>query len=378
MELALTGTARPPVDRIGPEAARAESKGYNALLYADHMMGWFPDSLWNARYTPAVASRRSPHDYVDPTCAVAIASAASSTLRLGFGVTDLLRWHPAVVARTALTLDHMTQGRFILGLGAGEAENLIPYGVANQSAVDALEEGLEIIRALWESEGPVSLSGSRWGLSNAVLGMSPLVAGRLPAIWLAARGPRMRRLTARHADGWLPMFIGPKEFEDSRREILSLRNLHGRSGRFETAIYSFVAIGDSKDHCRRLFESPLYRCLGLLLPASSYESHGLEHPLGAGRYGLIDFIPSNWSEADALDVLERVPPEMVGEAVLHGSVDDVRDELMAYASAGCDLAVLGNVSFLTDSSLVRSSYAALDSLVEVINRSGRRASEGTD
>jgi phthiodiolone/phenolphthiodiolone dimycocerosates ketoreductase len=363
MRIGTAANARPPIGRVGPDAARAEARGYATALYADHLMGWFPDSVWTPAHTPAAELRRSAHDYLDPACTVMAGAAATERITLGVGVTDVLRANPAVIARTALTLDHATEGRFVLGLGAGEAENLVPYGITMDAAVSRLEEGLGIIRTLWAAEGPVSLDTAHWPLRDAVLGLAPHVPDRPPPIWLAARGPRMRRLAAEHADGWLPMFLDAAEYASSLADIRRRRQVAGRTGPFEAALYAFVAIAESRERCLAMFDSPVFKCLGLLLPASSYAAHGLEHPLGGDRYGLLDFVPTSWDGPAAAELLAGVPPEIVGEAILHGSPDDIAVDLAAYADAGCDQAILANVSFLTDPGLVRPSSTALDTLV---------------
>src|SRR3546814_18775107 len=127
MRISTAGNVRPPVHRVGRDAATAEAAGYAGQLFADHLMGWFPQSIWTPAHTPAAALRTSPHDYLDPPCAVMAAGATTSTLRLGFRVTDLLRPHPAVGARTALTIHHSPHGPFPPGLRPGEAANPPPY-----------------------------------------------------------------------------------------------------------------------------------------------------------------------------------------------------------------------------------------------------------
>src|SRR3546814_349821 len=269
MRISTAGNVRPPVHRVGRDAATADAAVSAGQLFADLRMCWFPQSILTPAHTPAAALRTSPHDYLDPTCAFMAAGATTSTLRLGFGVTDLLRTHPAVVARTALTLDHFTSGRFTLGLGSGEAENLLPYGISMERAVGRLEEGLEIIRHLWSSDGPVDLAGLSWPLERAVLDLEPF-EGRTPPVWLAARGPRMRAITARLADGWLPMFLGPDDYASSLTDLLATRAALGRTDPFEAAFYAFVAVGDSFEDFLALFDHPIFRCLGLLLPADRY------------------------------------------------------------------------------------------------------------
>src|SRR3546814_14833130 len=122
---------------------------------------------------------------------------------------------------------------------------------------------------------------------------------------------------------------------------------------------SDVCSSDLFEDCLAMFEHPIFRCLGLLLPADSYERHGLEHPLGSGRYGLLDFVPARLGEDEALELLAGVPPEVVGEALLHGSPDDIAAQLECYADAGGEHAVLANVSFPPEPGRARPGSAAL-------------------
>jgi alkanesulfonate monooxygenase SsuD/methylene tetrahydromethanopterin reductase-like flavin-dependent oxidoreductase (luciferase family) len=116
---------------------------------------------------------------------------------------------PAVVAKSAASLDLLSGGRVELGLGAGAFWDAVeamggPRRTAKES-VDALEEALAIIRGFWSGERSVSFEGDHY----RVKGMHP---GPPPAhpvgIWLGAYGPRMLRLTGRLADGWLPSLGG--------------------------------------------------------------------------------------------------------------------------------------------------------------------------
>ena len=116
----------------------------------------------------------------------------------------------------------------------------------------------------------------------------------------------------------------------------------------------------------RLFEAPVYKVLALQLPAAVFEEAGVEPPLGAGSYGLDDFIPSRWGREDILRVLDRIPPELVGRGVLHGSPDDVLAGLRALEAAGCEHAVLWNISFLTDTARLAPSFAAQAELLRLL------------
>src|SRR3546814_12520773 len=135
---------------------------------------------------------------------------------------------------------------------------------------------------------------------------------------------------------------------------------------------SDVCSSDLFEDCLAMFEHPIFRCLGLLLPADSYERHGLEHPLGSGRYGLLDFVPARLGEDEALELLAGVPPEVVGEALLHGSPDDIAAQLECSPAAGCDHAVLATVSFLTEPAQSRPRAAAMDVMTLLTAGLGRK------
>ena len=108
-----------------------------------------------------------------------------------------------MLAQTALTLDHVTQGRAILGLGSGEQLNVEPYGMEWDKPVGHLDEALDVMRLLWDAEGAVDFEGSSTTLKDAVLGLSPYTPGG-PPIWIAApqaadardHRPQGRRLAA--------------------------------------------------------------------------------------------------------------------------------------------------------------------------------------
>jgi alkanesulfonate monooxygenase SsuD/methylene tetrahydromethanopterin reductase-like flavin-dependent oxidoreductase (luciferase family) len=117
--------------------------------------------------------------------------------------------HPAILARSALTLDHITGGRYVLGIGAGwhvwEHEafgiELPPIG----ERLTRLEAQVRIIRALFsdaaQSDAGVALEARPYRLDGAIQGPPP-VRPLGPAIWLGGQGPRGLRMAARLADGW--------------------------------------------------------------------------------------------------------------------------------------------------------------------------------
>jgi alkanesulfonate monooxygenase SsuD/methylene tetrahydromethanopterin reductase-like flavin-dependent oxidoreductase (luciferase family) len=175
----------------------------------------------------------------------------------------------------------------------------------------------------------------------------------------------MLDLTGRLADGWLPMLMTPQDYCRRLATIAGARAGAGRDGDFTAALWSYVCYGESRDDCLELFESPMYKTFALLLPPSEYEAFGIPHPLGSA--GLSGFVPTWLDEAEILAAAARVPVELVARCVLHGTVDDIAADLDALHHAGMQVAVLGNVSFLTNRSRVRMSYEAQRALVQRIS-----------
>jgi F420-dependent oxidoreductase-like protein len=130
---------------------------------------------------------------------------ATSRTRIGCMVTGNTYRHPAVLAKAAVTVDHLSGGRLEFGLGAGWAENEhvmlgLPFGTRGDRA-DWLEEACQVIRSLW-TEPRTSFSGSGYQLADAVAEPKP-VQQPYPPIWIGGSGPqRTLRIAARYADVW--------------------------------------------------------------------------------------------------------------------------------------------------------------------------------
>src|SRR5262245_12297025 len=176
---------------------------YHSIWLPDHLVSFWPDAIWTPEFTDLAEVSSSPHRHLD---ALAIAGAVGAlTRRVGVAtsVVDTARRHPVMLAQSALTLGHVTAGRFILGLGSGERENLVPYGFDPAGTVSRFEEALQVIRRLWCTPGPVDFDGTWYQLRGARLDAEPY-DGRPPPIWIGASGTRMLEITGRQADGWWP------------------------------------------------------------------------------------------------------------------------------------------------------------------------------
>src|SRR6516165_7739505 len=180
-----------------------DSGRYHSLWLPDHMVSFWPDSIWTPEFTDLAIASPSPHRHLDAMAVAGAVSVMTQRTPISTLVVDTIRRHPAMLAQTALTLSHLSKGRFILGLGSGELENTVPYGFSFKKAVSRFEEAVKVIRLLWESQGTVDFEGEFFRLEHARIDTEPY-EGRFPEIYMAAGGPRTLEMLGRLGDGWIP------------------------------------------------------------------------------------------------------------------------------------------------------------------------------
>jgi phthiodiolone/phenolphthiodiolone dimycocerosates ketoreductase len=370
IEIGAPGTIMPPAEAVLRTARRNEERGYDAIWWPDHLMGWHPESIWTPDVTPLAAVQPNPHVYFDPVACIAAVATHTERIRLGTSVTEPVRRHPAVLANEWLTLDHFSRGRVILGIGAGEGENIIPYGLELSRPAARFEEALTIIRLLWEHDEPVDFDGEFWRLRRAVVGMSPYRPGRYPPIWTGAHGPRMLEITGRLADGWLPVRMPPEEYAHRLGVIRAAAEKAGRDlSSFTPALWAYTVIADDHEEAHRILCQPLPKGFQLVLSSEEYERRGFSHPLGERFHGLREYVPTRLGREEALAAIARVPDEISHEFTLHGTPDDIVRELRAYEAVGVRHVVPWNITFLGDPTRVRESFRLLDEVVTAVKRS---------
>jgi alkanesulfonate monooxygenase SsuD/methylene tetrahydromethanopterin reductase-like flavin-dependent oxidoreductase (luciferase family) len=144
--------------------------------------------------------------FLDTWTLLSVVAAETTNVRVAPNVANLPLRPPAVLARSAASLDILSGGRVELGLGAGTFWDAIEANGGSRltpgQAVDALSEAIEVIRAIWSGDDrAVRHHGTYYTVDGAKPGPSP----RHPIeIWLGAYKPRMLRLTGAKADGWIP------------------------------------------------------------------------------------------------------------------------------------------------------------------------------
>jgi F420-dependent oxidoreductase-like protein len=181
---------RLPFGEIVERARFADEAGFDGLWGFDHFQPMYGEG---------------PGECFEGNTTLAALSGHTERVRLGLLVTGVTYRHPSVLAAEAVTIDHASNGRLELSLGAAwfdpEHRALgIPFPSTSER-IEMLDEALTIIRGLLTTDG-FSFDGKHWQLDTATLHPRPVQAPH-PPIWVGASGEqKMLPLTARHADVW--------------------------------------------------------------------------------------------------------------------------------------------------------------------------------
>jgi F420-dependent oxidoreductase-like protein len=262
--------------------------------------------------------------------------AATSTIKLGTGIVQMSARTPAATAMAAMTLDHLSSGRVILGLGASGPQVVEGwYGQPYPKPLARTREYVQIVREIVAREKPVEFSGEQYqmplaggtGLGKPLKSTIHPFRTDLP-IYLGAEGPKNVALAAEIADGWLPLFFSPKDDAHYRAclaEGFAASGEEGKADRFEVVSTMFIVPGDDAE-----------RCADLVRPFVALYAGGMG-ARGANFHFEV-FARMGW-EAESLRIQDlylegkkaeaaaSVPLAMVEDVALVGPLDKIRDEL---------------------------------------------------
>lgn len=332
MKFGMSVSAMHPWLSVDLSVQMAEASGAESYWVPDHMLGWFHPGVYQDMSISDLI--HDPDAWYDPYLVVA---ALSRTVDKPFGisVTDSTRRRAPDVARTALTLQHMCKGGFTLGIGSGEAENIVPFGYDYEKPVGVLERFLVEIRSLFDT-GRMPEGSGRAGL--------PLEgeAGK-PQVWVGGHGPRMLRLTGQYGDGWIPGWpMSPEEYGRRRGVIAEWAGKAGRPAPTSSLVAPFV-LGESREKILAdLDAEPLAKIIGLFMMAEVWERHGRTHPLNPRSRGFIDIVIHGMDAQEIRDIAPTIPAEIVEEFLYLGNGEEIAARIDAYEVHGLEHVLLGN------------------------------------
>lgn len=369
LRIGLQDPTRPPHQISRIVARLADRIRFDSYWFLDHFMGVVPPGMWSTDLTPAARLIRDPGEFFDPFVSVAAIGARTKRLRLGIAVTDTIRLHPAWIARAALTLQHTTKGRFILGIGPGERENTEPYGMSAAGLVARCREALRVIRLLWSTRAPVDFEGEFYRLEGAALSLRPYLQ-RPPPVWIAAMGPKMLEVAGRYGDGWLPHRQSVERYATSLAVVRRAAQAAGRDPASITpALVLTCLIDSSHEACHSALESPALRLGALIHDAVAWREAGGTHPLGEHFRGIVDFVPTLAAREEISAAMEKVPWDVIHALYPHGTPEQLADRVRAYQAAGLRHVIFENVMAIGKPGKALSSFTALGRTARLLRRS---------
>jgi F420-dependent oxidoreductase-like protein len=260
----------------------------------------------------------------------------TSKVQLGTSIIQMSARTPAATAMAAMTLDHLSGGRVLLGLGASGPQVVEGwYGQPYPKPLARTREYIEIVRRIMRREQPVDFHGEFYDMpfqGGAGLG-KPLKSTIHPfrteiPIYLGAEGPKNVALSAEICDGWLPLFFSPKEdgfYRNCLNEGFDRSGEAGKAERFDVAATVMIIPGDDAEKCAD-FVRPF-----LALYAGGMGARGANfHFEVFARMGYEDValkVQDLYLAGKKQEAAASIPLSMVEDVALVGPPDKIRDEL---------------------------------------------------
>lgn len=306
------------------------------------------DSVWTAEAYGA--------DAVTPLAWVA---ARTDRIRIGSAVFQMPARTPGMTAMTASTLDIMSNGRFLLGLGVSGPQVVEGWhGQPYRKPLGMTREYVAILRKMFARDEPVAVEGVHYqlpymgedasGLGKPLKLMHKPKNPDLP-IYIAAIGPRNVQLTAEIADGWLPVFLSPQRMSEVYGSNLAagfeLSGEDNKAERFDIAPTLGALVTDDLES-GRLSMKPF---IALYIGGMGARNKNFYNDL-ARRYGYdqaAEQIQDLYLSGQKMEATMAVPDELVDELTLVGSRDRIADRLEVWRGAGVTTMIVNTTDIPT-------------------------------
>ncbi|WP_067666337.1 LLM class F420-dependent oxidoreductase [Nocardia miyunensis] len=270
-------------------------------------------------------------------------AAKTERVQLASGILQLYTRTPTLTAMTAAGLDYVSDGRYILGLGASGPQVIEGFhGVPYDAPIGRTREVVEICRRVWRRER-LSFEGKYYtiplpaeqgtGLGKSLKLINHPVRERIPVL-LAALGPKNVQLAAEIAEGWQPIFFLPEKAHDVWGESLAAGKAKRDPALGELEVFAgpALAIGDNVEGLREFVKPHL----ALYIGGMGAKGKNFYHTL-ATKYGYGDAanrIQELYLAGEKEAAAKTVPDELVRDISLIGSVGFVKERVAAFAEAG--------------------------------------------
>ncbi len=289
------------------------------------------DSAWTAE---AYGS-----DAFSPLCWL---GARTSRIKLGTAVVQLSARTPACVAMTAATIDHLSNGRLILGLGVSGPQVVEGwYGQPFPRPLERTREYIEIIRRILRREEPLEFQGKQYqvpypggtGMGKPLRLIVHPLRSDIP-IYMGAEGPKNVALATEIADGWLPIFYSPYRIEMYREPLSGMRE------GFEIACPVTVVLNDDVEQALSMVKLYLsFYIGGMGAPQQNFHLNLIRR---MGFEGEAEKVQALFMDGKRQEAQAAVPDALADEISLVGPPDRIRDRLAAWRESPVTSILVGS------------------------------------
>ncbi len=261
--------------------------------------------------------------------------AATERIRLGTGIVQMSARTPAATAMAAMTLDHLSDGRMILGLGVSGPQVVEGwYGQPYPRPLARTREYVDIVRRIVARDAPVEFDGVFYqlplaggtGLGKALKSTLHPFRSEIP-IYLAAEGPKNVALSAEIGDGWLPLFFSPQDDAFYRAALQEGFDAGGRRSWNDFEVHAVVPVvpNPDVDAAADMIRPMLALYIGGM--GSKDRNFHKDVFVRMGFEAECETIQDHYLAGRKADAIAAIPTRMVEAMSLIGSPDKIRDEM---------------------------------------------------
>jgi len=276
----------------------------------------------------------------------------TSRIRLGTSVAQMSARTPTGCAMHALTLDHLSGGRFVLGLGVSGPQVVEGwYGQPFARPLARTREYVSIVRQVMAREAPVHNEGPHYplpyhgpgavGLGKTLRPITHPLRADLP-IWLGAEGPRNVALTAEIADGWLAIYYSPRlagSYNEWLDEGFARAGARRSRADFEIAATCQIVVTDDVPAAYERLRPMLALYMGGMgAPEMNFHADVFRR---MGYDEVVDDVGKLYLSGRKAEAAAAVPDELIADVVVVGNATQVREQLRAWSDAGVTMLLVG-------------------------------------
>lgn len=252
-----------PIDRL---AIAAEERGFDSIWLPEHT------HIPANRATPYPGGGDLPKEYshtLDPFVALGIAAGVTKNLKLATGICIAIEHQALTLAKTVATLDHVSNGRVILGLGAGwNREEMENHGTQYGSRFRKLEEQMQALRQLW-TQDEATFQGE-FEQFDAVWSWPKPIQKPHPPMVLGGETDHTLKRIVKYADGWLPRAIKPERVLEGMNRLKVFAEAAGRD--MDSISVSVFAPPPKDDVVARFRDTTVERVILMVPPRNEAET----------------------------------------------------------------------------------------------------------